>query len=69
MALLFFNAVAFSMVALPLLSYAAMPARTYEMVSALHTWVRSRRRIDVALIVAILGLIILSLGTIGILRA
>ncbi|WP_078326761.1 GAP family protein [Mycobacteroides salmoniphilum] len=69
MALLFFNAVAFSMVALPLLSYAAMPARTYEMVSALHTWIRTRRRIDVAAIVAILGLIILTLGAIGILRA
>lgn len=40
MALLFFNAVAFSMVGLPLLSYAAMPGRTYEMVTALHTWVR-----------------------------
>ncbi|MFT8181327.1 GAP family protein, partial [Mycobacteroides chelonae] len=62
MALLFFNAVAFSMVGLPLLSYAAMPGRTYEMVTALHTWVRSRRRIDVAWIVAVLGLIILSLG-------
>lgn len=36
MALLFFNVVAFSMVGLPLLSYAAMPGRTYEMVSALH---------------------------------
>ncbi|MBF9522212.1 hypothetical protein BKG83_19560 [Mycobacteroides chelonae] len=69
MALLFFNAVAFSMVGLPLLSYAAMPGRTYEMVTALHTWVRSRRRIDVAWIVAVLGLIILSLGAIGILRA
>lgn len=69
MALLFFNAVAFSMVGLPLLSYAAMPGRTYEMVTALHTWVRSRRRIDVAWIVAVLGLIILTLGVIGILRA
>ncbi|MUM19944.1 GAP family protein [Mycobacterium sp. CBMA271] len=69
MALLFFNAVAFSMVGLPLLSYAAMPRRTYEMVSALHTWVRSRRRIDVAVIVAVLGLIMLALGVIGILRA
>lgn len=69
MALLFFNVVAFSMVALPLLSYAAMPGRTYEMVSALHTWVRTRRRIDVAGIVAVLGLIILTLGVIGILRA
>jgi hypothetical protein len=39
------------------------------MVTALHTWVRSRRRIDVAWIVAVLGLIILSLGAIGILRA
>ncbi|WP_100467431.1 GAP family protein [Mycobacteroides abscessus] len=69
MALLFFNVVAFSMVGLPLLSYAAMPGRTYEMVSALHTWVRSRRRIDVAGIIAILGLILLTLGVIGVLRA
>ncbi|CPW88053.1 Protein of uncharacterised function (DUF2910) [Mycobacteroides abscessus] len=69
MALLFFNVVAFSMVGLPLLSYAAMPGRTYEMVSALHTWVRSRRRIDVAGIVAVLGLILLTLGIFGVLRA
>ncbi|SIM19335.1 Protein of uncharacterised function (DUF2910) [Mycobacteroides abscessus subsp. abscessus] len=57
------------MVGLPLLSYAAMPGRTYEMVSALHTWVRSRRRIDVAGIVAVLGLILLTLGIFGVLRA
>lgn len=69
MALLFFNTVAFSMVALPLLSYAAMPGKTYTMLSALHTWVRSRRRIDVAAIVAVLGLIMLTLGGIGLLRA
>ncbi|MBA0045037.1 GAP family protein [Mycobacteroides sp. LB1] len=67
-ALLFFNVVAFSMVALPLVSYAAMPDRTYTMLSALHAWVRSRRRIDIAAIVAVLGLLMLMLGVIGLLR-
>lgn len=69
MALLFFNVVAFSMVGLPLLSYAAMPGKTYAVLTALHGWVQSRRRIDVAVMVAVLGLLMLALGTIGLLRA
>ncbi|MGH3723046.1 MAG: GAP family protein [Mycobacterium sp.] len=68
-ALLFFNMVAFSMVALPLVSYAAMPGKTYSMLSALHAWVRSRTRIDVAVLVAVLGLIMLTLGGIGLLHS
>lgn len=69
MALLFFNMVAFAMVSLPLLSYAAMPGKTYAMLTALHDWVQSRRRIDVAVMVGVLGLLMVGLGIIGILRA
>lgn len=65
MALLLFNGVAFSMVALPLVSYVVMPRKTYTVLSSLHTWVRTRRPNQVAMIIAALGLLVLTLGAIG----
>ncbi|MGV0790793.1 GAP family protein [Mycolicibacterium sp. XJ1819] len=64
-ALLTFNAVAFVFVEVPLLAYLVAPARTQAAMTSLHDWVRSRRRRDVAALLAVLGCVLLGVGVAG----
>lgn len=64
-ALVAFNMVAFAMVEIPLVSYVVAPRRTLAAMSALHVWVRSRTRRDVAVILALVGLLMLGLAVLG----
>jgi hypothetical protein len=64
-ALLTFNAVAFAFVEIPLLAYLVAPARTQAFMTSLHEWVRSRRRRDVAALLAAVGCVLLLVGVLG----
>ena len=54
-ALVMFNVVAFALVEIPLLAYLLAPKATAKSVTALHDWIRSRRRRDVAILLAAVG--------------
>jgi hypothetical protein len=64
-ALLTFNVVAFTLVEIPLISYLAAPHKTRAFITGLHAWLRSRRRRDVAALVAAGGCFMLALGISG----
>ncbi len=61
-ALLVFNCVAFALVEIPLLSYLLAPQATHASMVALHGWIRSRRRIEVAALLAAVGCVLLAIG-------
>jgi hypothetical protein len=61
-ALLMFNAVAFALVEVPLLAYLLAPRATRASMAALHDWIRSRRRIEVATLLAGVGCVLLTVG-------
>jgi Sap, sulfolipid-1-addressing protein len=63
--LLMFNVVAFTLVEVPLLAYLLAPKATVRWVAALHNWIRSRRRVDVAILLAAVGCVLLTVGTAG----
>ena len=65
-ALVGFNIVAFSLVELPLLAYAFAPQRTYRALTSLDTWIRARRRHEVAGLLAAVGVVLLAAGLLGI---
>jgi hypothetical protein len=67
-ALLMFNVVAFGLVEIPLLAHALAPEKTAASMAALHNWIRSRRRPEVALLLAAVGGVFLAIGSVGILR-
>jgi hypothetical protein len=67
-ALLLFNFVAFALVEIPLLAYVFAPERTATSMAALHNWIRSRRRHEVAILLASVGGVFLAIGTVGLLR-
>ena len=64
-ALLLFNVVAFAFVEIPLISYLVAPDRTRATLSALQDWLRSRRRRDVAVLLAAVGCVLLGVGLAG----
>lgn len=64
-ALVAFNAVAFILVEIPLLSYVFAPQATTQRLAALHSWVRSRTRMQVAGLLAAIGLLLIGLGLTG----
>ena len=64
-ALLLFNAVAFAIVEIPLLAYLLAPQATRNSMAALHDWVRSRRRIEVTVLLAAVGCVLLGVGLAG----
>ena len=64
-ALVGFNVVAFALVEIPLLSYLVAPDRTRAAMGALHDWVRSRRRRDVAVLLAAIGALLGGVGLVG----
>jgi hypothetical protein len=61
-ALLMFNVVAFTLVEIPLLAYLLAPRTTAASMAALHNWIRSRRRRDVAIALAAVGCVFLAVG-------
>jgi len=64
-ALLMFNVVAFALVEIPLLAYLVAPTATAGAVTALNNWIRSRRRRDVAILLAAIGCVFLAVGAAG----
>lgn len=64
-ALLMFNAVAFAFVEIPVLAYLLTPRATRTSVAALHCWIRSRRRLEVAAVLTIVGGVLLLAGLTG----
>jgi Sap, sulfolipid-1-addressing protein len=64
-ALLMFNVVAFALVEIPLLAYLLAPQRTRTSMVALHDWIRSRRRVEVATLLAAVGGVLLAAGVAG----
>jgi hypothetical protein len=64
-ALVVFHVVALALVEAPLLAYVLAPQRTHASMTALHTWIRSRRRIEVACLLAATGCVLLALGVTG----
>jgi Sap, sulfolipid-1-addressing protein len=63
--LLMFNVVAFALVEIPLLAYLLAPKATVGWVAALHNWIRSRRRVEVAILLAAVGCVFLTVGIAG----
>lgn len=64
-ALLIFNVVAFALVEIPLLAYLVAPDRTRARLSALNDWLRARGRRGVAALVAVVGVVLLTVGLAG----
>jgi len=64
-AVVLFNVVAFALVELPLLAYLVVPERTRAAMAALHRWVRSRRRRDIAALLAVVGTVLIAVGLLG----
>jgi hypothetical protein len=65
-ALLTFNVVAFALVEIPLLAYLLAPHRTRTGMTLLHSWIRARRRHEVATLLAVVGAVLLTAGLLGI---
>jgi hypothetical protein len=63
--LLMFNVVAFALVEIPLLGYVLAPQATLRWMGSLHHWIRSRRRVDVAIVLAAVGCVFLAVGVAG----
>jgi hypothetical protein len=61
-ALVVFHVVAFALVEIPLLAYLLAPQRTHASMIALHTWIQSRRRLEVACLLATAGAVLLAVG-------
>lgn len=65
-ALLAFNFMAFALVEIPLLASLLAPQATHASMAALHNWIRSRRRVEVAILLATVGCVLLAVGSTGI---
>lgn len=65
-ALATFNVVAFALVEIPLLAYLVAPRRTLTAMGRLHSWVRARRRHEVAVLLAAVGVVLLTAGLVGV---
>ena len=61
-ALLMFNVVAFTLVEIPLLAYLVAPQTTRRWMAALHDCIRSRRRVEVATLLAAVGGVLIAVG-------
>jgi DNA-binding LytR/AlgR family response regulator len=64
-ALVTFNVVAFALVEVPLLAYVIAPDRTRALTAALHNWIQTRRRLEVAALLAAAGCLLLAVGIAG----
>jgi hypothetical protein len=61
-ALLMFNTVAFALVQIPLVAGLVAPDKTHAAMAALNRWIRSRRRAEVATLLAGVGCVLLAVG-------
>lgn len=64
-ALLMFNVVAFALIEIPLAAYLLAPDATRAWMAALNDWIRSRRRLEVATLLAGVGCVLLAVGIAG----
>ncbi|MDX1892305.1 GAP family protein [Mycolicibacterium sp. 050158] len=64
-ALVAFNVVAFALVEIPLVAYLVAPDPTRTAMDGLHRWLRSRRRRDVAALLAGIGVLLVIAGSVG----
>ena len=64
-ALVLFHVLAFAVVEIPLLAYVFAPGPTRRAMAAVHDWIRSRRRIEVATLLAAVGGLLLAAGIAG----
>ncbi len=64
-ALLLYNIVAFALVEVSLLAYLLAPGTTHRSLTALNTWVGSRRRVEVAALLLVVGLVLIGAGIAG----
>jgi hypothetical protein len=64
-ALLLFHLVAFGLVEIPLISYLVAPDRTRAALSALHDWLRTEGHRKVAALMAVVGLVLVAAGLVG----
>ena len=64
-ALMVFNVVAFALVELPLVAYLIAPEATRASMTALQDWIRARRRVEVAILLAAVGCVLLAVGSAG----
>jgi hypothetical protein len=64
-ALLMFNVIAFSLLEIPLVGYLLAPTATRAVMTALQDWIRSRRRVEVAALLAGVGCVLIALGGAG----
>jgi hypothetical protein len=65
-ALLVFNVVAFALVEIPLLAYLVAPRRTLAAMTGLHQWIRARQRSEVAVLLAVVGVVLVTAGLLGV---
>jgi Sap, sulfolipid-1-addressing protein len=63
--LLMYIVVAFALVEIPLLAYLLAPKTTAMSMTALHNWIRSRRRREVAILLAAAGCVFIAVGMAG----
>jgi hypothetical protein len=63
--LVMFNIVAFAFIEIPLLTYVLAPKATVRWVAALNDWIRARRRVEVAFLLAAVGCVALTAGLAG----
>jgi hypothetical protein len=61
-ALVIFHVVAFALVEIPLLAYVLAPEQTRASMIALHNWIRARRRLEVACLLAVAGCVLVAVG-------
>lgn len=61
-ALLLFNVAAFALVEVPLVAYALAPTKTRASMAGLNEWIRARRRLEVAALLAVVGAALLAVG-------
>ena len=64
-ALVMFNVVAFALVEIPLVTYLVAPRATRTSMAGLNDWIRSRRRAEVAALLAVVGCVLLTVGLAG----
>ncbi|MGB3332794.1 MAG: GAP family protein [Mycobacterium sp.] len=61
-ALLMFHVVAFALIEIPLLAYVFAPQQTQAAITRVNDWIRSRRRVEVATLLAVVGSLLLAAG-------
>jgi hypothetical protein len=64
-AIVTFNVVAFTLVLIPLVSFLAAPRKTREFMAKLQEWLRSRSHRQAAILLAVVGFFMLTLGLSG----